>query len=85
MVAENDGEPTSARIEITLRLVPEVKAAAEQTARTYGANLSDALSWWAHLLALAQWLPRGSEAALVKLWFTHVYPKTNKPKEPPCR
>jgi len=85
MVAENDGEPAPARIEITLSLMPEVKAAAEQTARKYGSNLSDALNWWAHLLALAQWLPRGSEAALVKLWFTHAYPKTNKPKEPPCR
>lgn len=82
MVANNDGDPASARIEITLSLVPEVKAAAEQTACKHGANLSDALNWWAHLLALAQWLPHGSEAALVKLWFTHAYPKR---KEPPCR
>jgi hypothetical protein len=80
MVTENEGE--SARIEITISVVPEVKAAAEQTARRHGANLSDALSWWAHLLALAQWLPHGSEAALVKLWFTHAYPKR---KDPPCR
>ena len=79
MVAENDGDPT--RIKIVILVVREEHEAAEQTARRHGASLADALSRWAHLLALAQWLPHGSEAALVKLWFTHAYPKQ---KEPPC-
>jgi hypothetical protein len=65
-----------------VRLVTEVKTAAEETARRHGVSLSDTLTWWAHLLALAQWMPHGAEAALVKLWFAHAYPKK---KEPPCR
>jgi len=79
MVAENGGKPR--KIVVTVWLVREEHEAAEQTARRHGAPLADALSRWAHLLALAQWLPHGAEAALVKLWFTHAYPKQ---KEPPC-
>jgi hypothetical protein len=80
MVAENEGEPR--KIAVTVWLSPEEIAGAERTARRYEVDLAEALGWWAFLMALAHWLPHGPEAALVKLWFTHAYPKR---KEPPCR
>ena len=79
MVADNEGE--LARIKIVIRVVPEVHEAAEQTARHYGTALPDALSWCLHLLALANWLPREPEAALVQLLFELGF---HQRKDPPC-
>jgi hypothetical protein len=81
MVAENEGEG-GGRCTIVLFVAPDVQEAAERTARLHGVNLSDALTWWPHLLAVADWLPHSSEAALVKLWFAQGYPHR---KEPPCQ
>ena len=79
MVAENEEKPQ--KIAVTVWLVPQAHEAAEETARRHGATLPDALEWWALLMAVATWSPKGPQAALMRWWFTHFYLQK---KEPPC-
>jgi len=80
MVIENEGNPR--KVAVTVWLLPEEHAAAEQTARRHGATLPDALGCWALFLAVATWLPGGSEAKWVRRWFAQIFPPK---EEPPCR
>ena len=73
MVAENEGKPR--KIAVTVWLLPEEHAAAEETAQRYEVKLAEALGWWAYLMAVAQWLPHGPDAALIRWWFEHFYPR----------
>jgi hypothetical protein len=48
---------------------------AENTARRDGAELAEALQWWAHLMASAYRWPNGKNAALARGWLVEVYPE----------